>query len=75
MDLLTGFLANLIRPLIREEIEGLKTFIAESVAQRSRFKEFDKEADELITQAQQATTTEEVHALLSRLNAARAKLR
>lgn len=74
MNFLTGLLASIIRPIIREEIADLKAHLSEQINRQKAFSEFDREADELIKAADQATTTEEVKAHLRRLKEARAKL-
>ena len=71
---LTGLLGDILRPLIREEFQKLKLHIADSVERRRIYEKFDREAEELIKQAEQATTTEEVRAHLRSLKNARAKL-
>lgn len=75
MEFLTGLLASIIRPLLREEIEKLKDFIVEREDRKEAFIEFDREADELIEAAGKATTTEEVKAHLRRLKATKARLK
>jgi len=72
---LTTLLGNVIRPILREEIQSIKNWIQDNLAERKRFEAFDKEASEIILQAQNASTVEEVNALLSRLNAARPTLK
>lgn len=72
---LTTLLGNVIRPILREEIQSIKNWIQDNLAERKRFEAFDKEASEIIQQAQNASTVEEVNALLSRLNAARPTLK
>jgi len=72
---LVGLVTAIIRPIIQNEINQLKDWMEDSVMQNRRFKEFDVEAESLIKQASEATTVEEVNALLFRLNTARAKLR
>lgn len=71
---LTGLLSKIIRPIIQEELAKLQLFIADSVERRRIYEKYDKEAEELIKQAESATTTEEVRAHLRRLKETRAKL-
>lgn len=71
---LTGLLGDILRPLIREEFQKLKLFIADSVERRRIYEKYDREAEELIKQAENASTTEEVRAHLRQLKDARAKL-
>ena len=71
---LTGLLSSIIRPILVEELGKLKLHITDSVERRAIYEKYDKESLELIEQANQATTTEEVRAHLRQLKAARAKL-
>lgn len=71
---LTGLLGDILRPLIREEFQKLKLHISDSVERRRIYEKYDREAEELIKQAENASTTEEVRAHLRRLKDARARL-
>lgn len=74
MNFLTGLLASIIRPIIREEVEKLKAFISQQYMLDKKFREYDQEVMELIDYAEKATTTEEVWAHVRRLKERRAKL-
>jgi len=73
-NFLTGLLGEIIRPIVREEFAQLKLYIADAVERRRVFEKFDREAEELIKQAEAASTTEEVRAHLRRLKSIRAEL-
>lgn len=71
---LTGLLSSIIRPIIQEELKDLKEFALEQYERLQSFERIDAESLELITAAENATTTEEVKAHLRNLKATRAKL-
>jgi len=74
MEFLRGLLAEILRPIIQEQFNELKQFISQSVARKKAYEKFDRKAQELIEQAENASTTEEVKAHLRRLKEFRATL-
>ena len=74
MAFLQGLLASVIRPIIQEELKELKEFATEGYQQLESYKRHDLEAEQLIKDAELATTTEEVKAHLRRLRESRAGL-
>ena len=74
MEFLTGLLASVIRPIIREELEGLKAWAFEQSVKVEKFKEYDKRALANIEAMENASTTEEVKAHARRIYNDRATL-
>lgn len=75
MEWLTALLADIIRPIIREELAQLKLFIQTQYQRNEIYERIDRESEELISAALQASTPEEVKAHLRKLKATRAELR
>ena len=71
---LAGLLAKIIRPIIQEEIEKIAQVIRNSVERRKAFEKFDKEAQELVQEMADASTSEERWAVLQKFKNARADL-
>lgn len=74
MEFLTGLLASIIRPLLKEQLEELKDYLAVQFQRNEIYDKYDAEAQELIESINKATTTEEVRAHVRRLKETRAKL-
>lgn len=74
MEWLSAFLASIIRPIIQDEFKEYRKWIIDGQLQLERFKEHDKEAQELIERIANASTSEERWAHLRDLRARRAKL-
>lgn len=66
-------LEKILVPLLDKQFDKLLERIEAMYIRNNRWAEFDAEAAALFDQAQQATTKEELDALLSRLNDARPK--
>lgn len=75
MNFLTSLLASIIRPIIQEELNDLKAWVIQNMAQADKFKEYDEIVERHINLIEQATTPEEVKAHVRRLYADRAKLK
>jgi hypothetical protein len=75
MAWLSGLLASIIRPILQEELRGLKAFAFDQYQRLESYKKFEQEAADLIERAAKATTSEERWAHVERLRASRARLR
>jgi hypothetical protein len=70
----TGLLSDILRPLIREEFAKAKLHIIDAVERKRSYEKYDREAEELIKQMAEASTSEERYAILGRIKNARASL-
>jgi F0F1-type ATP synthase membrane subunit b/b' len=79
---LTGFLTNLLRPIIKElidesrvwfedQIKEIRRLALESRARLEDYKKYDEEAQELINEMARSNTSEERWAILQRIRNAR----
>jgi hypothetical protein len=71
---LTALLASIIEPILDRRLQRLESWAFDQSRRLQAYERFDREANELIEAAQNATTTEEVRAHLRRLRETRAKI-
>lgn len=71
MNFITSLLASVLRPIIREQFEELKVFLANQWVRREAFRRYDQEATELMEQMANASTSEERWAILARIKKSR----
>ena len=70
----TGLLSDIIRPILQEELAALKLQIQDSIERKRTYEKYDREADVLIKQIAEATTSEERWAHVRRLQDSRAAI-
>ena len=68
---LTGLLASILRPIIQDEFIKLKSDLVKMWGRNERFKEYDQQAQVLMEQMANASTSEERWALLTRIKKSR----
>lgn len=71
---LTGLLADVLRPIIREELGKVKEEIISSIERKDAFGEYDAEVNELMKEMANASTSEERWAVLQKFKNARARV-
>lgn len=73
-EFLTGLLSDIIRPIIKEELEALRLVIADSIERKKSYKKHDNEASILESEMAAANTSEERYAILQKIKNSRATL-
>ena len=71
---LSSILGPIIRPIIQEELENFKSWVVDQWMRREAYQKYDDEAQALMEEMANASTSEERYAILQKLRNARALL-
>jgi hypothetical protein len=71
---LTNLLASIIRPIIQGEIENLRAFLVTQYRINRAYAKYDEEAQKLMEEMANASTSEERWAILQKIKNARASI-
>lgn len=68
---LTGLLSDIIRPILREELQAIKNYYATEKQRLKDFEKHDAESQVFIKEMADASTSEERYAILQKLHNSR----